>query len=88
VDENTDHLWVVLPDANAPPPGYQPVASQGGWSLFARADTRIEEFRDHGFPTDFQHPWYRVPREALFRVWTERSGRYDVDLRSVFGRVK
>ena len=29
----------------------------------------------------------RVPREALFRVYTERSGRYDLDLRAVFGRI-
>jgi hypothetical protein len=78
--------WVVQPEASPPEPGYQPVASQSGWTLFARPGVTIESVRDRGHPTDFQAPWYRVPREALFRGLTEKSGRYDLDLRSIFGR--
>lgn len=79
--------WVVQPEG-APLTDYSPVASQGGYTLWARAGASIEAVREHGFRTDFQRPWFRVPRGALFRVFTEREHRYDVDLRALFGRYK
>lgn len=79
--------WIVAPEG-VPPDGFQPVASQAGWMLLARTGAKMESIRDRGFTTDFQAPWFRVPREALFRVYTERSHRYDLDLRAVFDRFR
>jgi hypothetical protein len=79
--------WSVVPDSVVPEPGYQPVVSRGGWTLFARPGVSLEAVRERGWRTDFQAPWYRVPKEALFRGLTEKSGRYDLDLRKLFGRT-
>jgi hypothetical protein len=79
--------WLAAPESMTPP-GYEPVASRAGWVLLARSGTSLESIRDRGFATDFQARWYRVPRSALFRVYTERDRRYDLDLRALFGRSK
>jgi hypothetical protein len=78
--------WEVRPDSDAPEPGYQPVVSRGGWTLFARPGVKLEDVKERGWRTDFQAPWYRVPKEALFRGLTLKSGRYDLDLKKLFGR--
>jgi hypothetical protein len=83
---SSDPDWVVQPESLQPLPGYEPMVSKAGWALFAKPGVKIEAVRDRGHPTDFQPPWYRVPREALFRGLTEKSHRYDVDLRSILKR--
>jgi len=76
-------LYVVQPEALAPPSGTTPLGTARGFALYTRDPGARERLRHAPPPHDARSPLYDVPRTTLFQHLGREAGVVQVDMRDV-----